>query len=73
MLIMGEIYKKWGSIQIKDNKYNLELNYPSGSESDYSVHIQGKDLRMELSYSEFKDIYYGLISSYTLLKSYKKD
>lgn len=73
MLIMGEIYQKWGSIHIKDNKYNLELNYPSGNESDYSIHIQGKDLRLELSYSEFKDIYYGLISSCKLLKSYKKD
>ena len=70
---MGEIYQKWGSIHIKDNKYNLELNYPSGNESDYSIHIQGKDLRLELSYSEFKDIYYGLISSCKLLKSCKKD
>lgn len=70
---MGEIYKKIGSVEIKEKIYNIELNYPSGSETEFSVHIQGESSRMELSYSEFQDLYYGLISASKLLKSYKKN
>ena len=70
---MGEIYKKLGLIQIKKKFYTIELNYPSGDEEDFSIHIQGDSARIEMSYSEFKDIYYGLISSYNFLKSYKID
>ena len=69
---MGEIFRNLGNIQIKDSLYKLELNYPSGKEKEYSVHIQGESSRMELSYSEFLDLYYGLLSSKKILKSYKK-
>ena len=70
---MGEIFKNLGNIEIKDSLYKLEINYPSGKETEYSVHIQGESSRMELSYSEFLELYYGLISSYKLLRSYKKN
>ena len=70
---MGEIFRNLGNIEIKESLYKLELNYPSGKEKEYSVHIQGESSRMELSYSEFLELYYGLISSYKLLRSYKKN
>ena len=70
---MGEIFKNLGNIEIKDSLYKLEINYPSGKETEYSVHIQGESSRMELSYSEFIDLYYGLISAYKIIRSYKKN
>ena len=70
---MGEIFRNLGNIEIKESLYKLELNYPSGKEKEYSVHIQGESSRMELSYSEFIDLYYGLISAYKIIRSYKKN
>ena len=69
---MGEIFKELGNINIKNKSYKIELNYPSGTETEFSVHIQGESSRMELSFSEFQDLYYGLLSAYKLLKSYKE-
>ena len=63
---MGEIIKKFGTINISNSNINFELNKPHAKGAPNSVHIQSDKMRIEMSEKEF------LKFSLTLLDAEKK-
>ena len=50
---MGEIIKKFGTINISNSNINFELNKPHAKGAPNSVHIQSDKMRIEMSEKEF--------------------
>jgi hypothetical protein len=50
---MGELIKNYGKICYGEKEYNVELNGPVELEKGGIVHIQNKDIRIEMSQLEF--------------------
>lgn len=61
---MGEVIRKYGSIEVKGKIYYVELNGPINKESGGIVHIQSIDERMEMSQVEF----YQMVGALNLAK-----
>lgn len=50
---MGEIIKKLGSVRIKDEEYDVELNLPHSKKQKAQVHIQSNSVRLEGDETDF--------------------
>ncbi len=69
---MGEIIKKVGEVNIKSLTFDVELNEPLDEIVGGNVHIQTKDMRMQLPQVEFYKMVATIKKAEKELKSYKK-
>lgn len=55
---MGEIIKKYGTVSLNNNCYDIELNGPISNNAGGIIHIQNDKSRAEMSQKDF----YKLVS-----------
>ena len=68
---MGEIINNLGSVRLNDVIYDIELNKPTHSKSNPTVHIQSSTHRLELSLRDFLALCASIEHADFCLKNYK--
>lgn len=62
---MGELLNKYGTVDIKDGSFDIELNAPIDGKTGGIVHIQNRKMRLEMTQLDF----YELVTSLHLAKT----
>ncbi len=58
---MGELIRKIGELRIKEKIFDVELNESEGNNGEKIIHIQNKNIRYEMSESQFIDLCINIV------------